>query len=462
MNLKIILPALLAFFALPHCPAADSQVSLGFADAARLAIAASDNLRNEYMRMRLREGAWTMGIRAYLPRFGISASEDDRLSLINADSFQKNYSVNIEQLIWDGGRLSMSRKIEKAELNLAAKGLDRTADEIGETAVSAYRDILYYRKVLEIRSNAVHSLEEQRRIMRHEFDLGMVLSVDLLAADITVADALIEITLLELDLHEAEQRLADLLGLDELPPLSETVDIYRSAVRLDTAMVRSAAESGNPDLAAAKVQIERRRIEARYAAFSWFPTIKLTGSFGLSGRQYPLTKFNWSVGIMVEFATPWISGSLGGSAGREAPYDRSARVQSSLNPAPEPASSFTIKNASLNLIQEQANYETAFRQTGRMAAQAVEKYALLDQKRSLAVQIMELETERYRLAELKLELGRLTRVELMEARLSCAEREIAAVKAAISMLEAERELENFLSLAPGELKYFSGLREDRR
>ena len=81
----------------------------------------------------------------------------------------------------------------------------------------------------------------------------------------------------------------------------------------------------------------------------------------------------------------------------------------------------------------------------------MERCAFLDRKRVLALQALELEGERYRLSELKLELGKLTRVELMEARLDYAAKEVAAVEAAVSLLEGERELERIMGLRPGEL-----------
>jgi outer membrane protein TolC len=329
------------------------------------------------------------------------------------------------------------------------------AREIAEIAVSTYRDVLFNRMVLEIRENSYNYLQEQRGILLRELELGMIIPIDLAIADITIAEAVIEIKTLKIDLSEAEQRLAETLGLDELPPLSEKIDIYRP-IRLPSASkARTAAESGNPALIAAMNMVTRRQIEDRYARSSWIPTIRLTGSVGLSGQQYPLTKHNWSVGITVEFSSPWVSGSLSGSTGREGLYDQSARIQSTAAPMPDPASSFSAKTTALNLNQEQINYANTFRLTGRMAEQAVEKCLLLDQRRALALEAIQLEAERYRLAQLKLELGRITRVELMDAMLVYAEREISAVRAAVSLLEAERELEQFLDLPPGGLALFA-------
>jgi outer membrane protein TolC len=429
--------------------------SLDFATAARLAVSVSEELRSESRRVQFQEGAWAWGLRAYFPRLGILASEDDRLSQVNSDSFLKNYTINIDQLLWDGGRIFMSRKIERIELNMAAYNLERMAREIAEIAVSTYRDVLFNRMVLEIRENTFRHLQEQRGILLRELELGIILPLDLAIADITIAEADIEIKMLKIDLSEAEKRLAETLGLEELPPLLEKIDIYRSAHLPSPAKARTVAESENPALMAAMNMVIRREIEDKYAHRSWIPTIRLTGSAGLSGQQYPLTKYNWSIGITVELSSPWVSGSLSGSTGREGLYDQNARMQSTAAPMPDPASSFSAKTAALNLNQEQINYANAFRLTGRMAEQAIEKCLLLDQRRVLALEAIELESERYRLAQLKLELGRITRVELMDAMLVYAEREISAVRAAVSLLEAERELEQFLDLPPGGLALFA-------
>jgi outer membrane protein TolC len=425
--------------------------ALGFADAARMAVAASDDLKHEYANLAIREGAWIWGRRAYLPKLSISVSEDERLSMTGPDSFIKNYSLNLDQLLWDGGRISMSRKIEKAELNLAGSGLEQMAAEIAEGVIDSYRQVLSARTILEIREKTRESLEEQRRILSREIELGLALPLDLSEADITMAEAEIELLSLKLDLREAEQRLAESLGLETLPALSETVDIKRSPKLPSPAQARSLAEAGNPDLTTARYSVERRRVEARYANLSWVPSVRLIGSAGLSGKQYPLTKYTWSVGLSVDFSSPWFSGGLSGTAGWEPPYDRTARLQNTLTPLPDPASGFSPRAAALSLSLENAKYNSAFKEAGRMAENGVERCVFLEKKRVLALEALELEGERYRLSELKLELGQFTRLELMEARLDYAKREVAVVDAAVSLLKGERELERMLGLKPGEL-----------
>jgi hypothetical protein len=62
---------------------------------------------------------------------------------------------------------------------------------------------------------------------------------------------------------------------------------------------------------------------------------------------------------------------------------------------------------------------------------------------------------RYRLEEIRLGLGQITRLDLMKAFINFTEKEIAAVESAINLLQMERELERLMNLAPGELAAFA-------
>jgi len=85
----------------------------------------------------------------------------------------------------------------------------------------------------------------------------------------------------------------------------------------------------------------------------------------------------------------------------------------------------------------------------------VEKCALAEQKRLLALEAVCLGAERCRIEEIRLNLGQITRLKLMETLIEQSQREIAAVEAAAALLESERELERLLDLRPGELENFS-------
>jgi len=425
-------------------------------DAARLAVGNSRELKNAAWSRLIKEGTWKLGLRAYLPRLSLGAQENDRVSWTGADSFMKSYSLTLEQLIWDGGRTSLSREMERAELLVLDKQIRRQAVETADAAVSAYRRTVSLRATLEIREAICSFFEEQRNILSRELELGMAVPIDLTAADIALAGARLEVMNLRVDLEDAERSLGEFLGMETLPPLSERVDMRRTPVLPPPGMAGELARERNPQVEENRFVITQREAEMKLAGRSWIPAIQLKAGAGLSGQKYPLTKPSWSVGITFEFSAPWLSGSFGGTAAWEPPHDRSAGLQGSLNPLPNPAGAYTKKQAELALRAAKETYTDTRQQLGRKAEFAVEKCRLMDRKRLIVLESLELEEKKFNLAELKLEMGLLTRTELMDARLELAKKEIAGVESAAALLEAERELEKLQDLEPGGLGELGG------
>jgi hypothetical protein len=433
----------------------NDQQTLTFSQAADLAVLASVDLRFSRSSQVIMEKVWLSGAREYFPRISLSVSENDRLQLLGVDSFIKNYGISIDQLLFDGGRLSLSRRIERTELRLSSSRIDRMESDIAEAAISAYRNVLSSRAILEIKRKALGILEDQINILGEEVRLGLALSVDLANAQINLADAKLDVYSLQLDLTEMERQFAELLGLEFLPILIESVDINRATVLPHVSIASDLAREQNPDLIEARFSVRKRRAELRYLSRSWIPTIRLNGNFGLSGQTYPLTRYNWSVGVTIDLSTPLIHNRFSANTGWEplsfGQFDRTAMIQNTFTPFNDPTSGFGVRQARLAYKLEQEKYNTAFERIGRIASNAIEKCALAEQKRILALEVAAIGAERCRIEELRLNLGQITRLKMMEILIEQTQREIAVIEAATFLLEAERELERFLDLEPGEL-----------
>ena len=432
----------------------NEKIAIGFEEAGSLAVGASLELKQLYAQRALREGSWALSSRAFLPQVSFVASEDERLSLISSDSFTKTYSINLEQLAFDGGRTRAARTMERAELILFSGELERNESMVVEAALSSYRQILSSRMIILIREEALVSLREQKRILGEELALGMVIPLDLMQAEITVKEAENELELLKIQNEELEKLFTELLGLETMPELSESADIFRSPVIPDARAVYRSALSRNPDLKRITYSIMQKEIEAKFASQSWIPTIKAVGSYSVSGQKYPLTRQSWTMGMTINFASPLFGAGAGANTGWEGPYDRTARLQSSFSPLPDPASHLSSKQAFLALAAERENYQQVLEKMEREAYLLVDRLRLSEQRRELAVESMKLGAEKYRLCEVLLSLGRITRIELMEERLEYEKKEAMAVEAAIQLFEAERSLERFVDLPPGHLQKF--------
>ncbi|MDR1177422.1 MAG: TolC family protein [Spirochaetaceae bacterium] len=458
----VLLVALLAgLFPPPPILAGEREPApLSFEDAARMAVEASLELRSQYIQRALKEGAWRAGLRAYLPRLSLSVSEDDRLSLTGSDSFQKAYSVSLDQLLWDGGRTSSSREVERAGLAVLGSELEYMASGIAASALTAYRRVLFLRMLLEIREASAASLDEERRILAEECRLGLALESDLAEAELTSASAFLEQVTAKLDLVEAELAFAGILGQETLPPLAESVDLQRGAALPGLERSVLLAREQNPSLLSARLGIARRQAEARLYERSWFPTIRVNTGLSLSGNKYPLTRSSWTVGLTINFSSPLLSGTVSGSAGWDPPYDRSMRLGSSASLLEDPAGAITGKSSGLALALEMEQYRKNFTDMERTISMALEKCRILDRRRTLSLEAASLAARRTELSVLRLSLGQTRRIDLMDDRLEQAEAEIRAVEAAVSLLEAERELEELLALKPGGLGIFARREEN--
>jgi len=429
-------------------------LSITYKEAADLAIAASVDLRFEQKGKQLRNKAWVLGLRNYFPTMRINAQENDRLQIAGSDSFMKNYSINMDQLLWDGGKISMSRKLEKMELNILNSRLDQMADEIVETVLSAYRGILKSRAILDIRNIAINNFYEQIKILEKEIELGLATDLDLAEAELAISDNLIEKLSLEMDIAELEKDFVDLLGLDFLPVLEEKIDIHRKSVLPPVRISTEIAQANNSDLAEARHSIIKRIAEVKYASRNWIPSFRLNLNFGISGQNYPLNKHTWSVGINIDFSNPWLQNTIGFQRGWESSEDLTAILQNSSTMLPDIVSSLGKKQAEILLALEQEKYSFAFIQIGKIIERTIEKCLLAEKKLNLSLDAIETAARRCNLEEIRLNLGEITRVDLIEAQLICIEKEIAAVEAAINLLSVERELERLMNLKPGELENF--------
>jgi len=426
-------------------------------EAADLAILNSSELRGEYASLALREGAWRLGMRAYLPRMRVGAGSDERLSTRDTDTFSKSLSISLEQTLWNGGRLGASRAVERADIALARSELDRAARETGEAAVAAYRSAVAARVRLSIKEDSMESAAAERAVLAVEVSLGLALGSDLVTVDLGLAGMEIELAESELAVAVAESELAEALGTESLPELSERLELDRPELVMSSTRVAAMAAERSPDVGLARHALYKARAQSRVSAFAWLPSIGLSANGYANGDSFPLTRASWTVGLTVDFSSPLLSGGLGATAGKDPPFDTTATTNLSLEPLPDPAGAMTARTAALALRIAEDRYIAAVSGARRSAGVAVAEYGYAARKRDICVRALALSEEMLALASLRSGLGQSLRSETLEAEMDRATREVDLVDAAAAMVSAEREIEKRLDLPPGTLSGFLGV-----
>ncbi|MDR1468859.1 MAG: TolC family protein [Spirochaetaceae bacterium] len=435
------------------------DLPLTFAQSGEMAVAASIELQTELAQQSLKESAWKMGIRDFFPSVTLSASEDDRVSTIGPDDFSKMYTVSVQQLLFDGGKMSSGRKIEKAQLLLQKDTLQNMLREVSENAIAVYRQVLQGRMTLDIKRQSLAALEKQRLVLDTEMTLGLALETDLLEADIMLEEARIEIVNGELEQAEQEKQFAEMLGLDRVPVLAEQIDITRVFRLPSVKAVQSEILARNPDLVSSQLSILQKEEEAKFASRLWIPTLKGNGSFSLTGDHYPLSHYKWSFGLTIDFSMPWIGSTTSGNYGEEPRTEKNAQLSESLKLLPDPALGLSGKSAKLALNLERNKHAVVMRRLDRNAELLMEKLDFLIRKRDLAIRSKELASAQLRLAETRIKLGHITRLDMMQMELDYAQSEIMGVNTAVDVLSAVREIEKLMALPPGELEHIGGTKQ---
>lgn len=428
--------------------------SLSVQEAATLAIQNNIELRAEADSLDLRKGALSLGIRSYLPSLELGTSSDDRLSLYTPDSYSKVVSVSLSQLLWDGGRLALSRALSLAELGLLYAEHERRVRAAGEEAVSAYRSVVAARSRLDIKRRSLVSAEGERTILVAEIELGLAKAMDILIVDLRLSGMELDVSVAELGLAQAEEVLSEALGLSVLPALSDGLSPYKRPVSLEAQRIGDLAVERSFLLEQSRQSILRRGAEARSAAFSWFPTIGLKAGAQVAGSQFPLHRASWSIGINIDFASPYVSGGLGLQRGTQPPFDSTRTCHTRLLPYSDAGNALDLKAARLALKAEEDRYRALACDVRRKAIAAVLAYTNAGIKRDIAIRSLRLSESMALVVATQIEIGQAVRGAAIEAELSRAEKEIELVDAVTSLAAAEWDVESLLEIPPGSLAQF--------
>jgi outer membrane protein TolC len=431
-------------------------------DAARLAILNSSELRAKNSSLEIREGAWKLGLRSFLPGIEIRAGSDERLAMFGTDTVTKTLSATVKQPVWDGGRLALSRNLEMAEIDLAKSELDREARNLGETAVAAYRTVVAGHAHLEMKKASMEYAIRQREVLAAELSLGLSMAMDLLETDLSLADLETGILESELEISIAEAELAEVIGVMILPTLSERLESDSAIINIETERVVLLAEARSPELQVARYKVARKRGEAKAAALAWLPSIGIQVIGQVGGSSFPLTRASWSCGITMEFSGPYLNADLGTSTGGELPSDSTAHASMSLEPLPDLVGALGWRSALLALKLEEERYKSSIAMVARNARIAVLGYTNAVEKREINLKKRQLARSRLELSSVKVDLGKAVRSELIGFELEFLSSEIELLESLAALVAAEREIEKLLDIAPGELAEFLSIEGDNR
>lgn len=431
--------------------------ALGIGEAAYLAVVNSDELEYQRGQLELRRGAWRLGLRAFFPSLRLDYGNDERLSLEGGDSFSKSLSLGLSQLLWDGGRLAASREIESSQLGQAELELSRRRAETADSAVAAYRSIEAARLRLSVRLATLEFAQGEVSLLEAKRSLGFLTEAEAAEARLKLEMLGLEVERERLNLSEAEAQLAQLLGLEALPPLGDALDPELRALDLHAEPIVELALARSAELNLARQSVERKRLELKAARRQWLPALSLDATLGAGGAELPLRTGSWTLALRLSFEHPWLGASLSAGLGGSSQAGKTAQSALGLRAAPEPAAVLGAAAARLALGLEEARLADAAQSVRLGALSAIRRYQSAARAVELARRALALAADGLALAHLRAGLGQATASEVLDAELARAAKEVELVDGCVELLARERELENLLDMEPGQLaRYLMG------
>ena len=185
------------------------------------------------------------------------------------------------------------------------------------------------------------------------------------------------------------------------------------------------------------MELEKARKDLRRARRSWVPSLSANVELSMSGTSFPLTQPGFAVGVDLDFALPVVPIQTQATAGKQSPLERSAGFTFSSQPGDNLEDLYSAKVARLNVHRTRAgieDVETDLRFAIREAVKSIE-----GQRRALALlrEKSAIEERRRQIQELELEVGEITRLDLLRAEVDRAQLEIDIIEGVVALFNQE-------------------------
>jgi outer membrane protein TolC len=432
-----------------------AQKTIGVEEAVAMALANSTELRISTLRSLTAVRAFSLGIRDFLPRIGLSASDAQSVAMDAPDTASKSWSVTVEQPLFDGGRRAVGQSLTRMGLMLENQRSMEMQDELSDAVRGLYHKILVQKEQQKIQKDIRDITRAQLEITRTERGIGSVREIDLLDAELELGAIELELQDTVMQLEESMFQFRRLLGFepDVAIELSGSIDEGYAGMDIpsNVGFFNAIGMENNSELAKQDLEI-RKSVEELKNADSWFiPNLSLQLTLSVSGARYPLQTFSASGELVVAFpmrAFPLSTSlSLGTTPGREVSSGSSASLGILDDIGYVTDRNMGVLSYESNILKREELLENLRFQITKSVANHAQKRRGLELKRRQ----IDLLGRKIVIMSRQLDLGEVKRVDYMKLQTQLARDKTSLLQDILAVLESERAFERLLGVHAGEL-----------
>ncbi|GLQ07494.1 TolC family outer membrane protein [Sneathiella chinensis] len=217
------------------------------------------------------------------------------------DYTPSSVAMTVSQPIYTGGQTIARTSSAEADVLAARAGLDGVEQDVLQSAVSAYMNVVRDQAVVDLNQNNVQVLERQREAAQDRFDVGEITRTDVAQAEARLAGAKSDLVRAIGTLKASEATYERIVGqrpgsvsYPETPPnFPESLD---GAISLGL--------ENNPTIEAAKYREESSMHNIRATSGRLLPTVSLDGSLSYADQQNSATQWSETGSISATLRVP--------------------------------------------------------------------------------------------------------------------------------------------------------------
>lgn len=226
-------------------------------------------------------------------------------------SYNGNYGLNAQWVIYNGGKRLKTIEQEKINTNVSLLEVSSSENSIEETILQSYVQIMYAMESVIINENTLAVSRAQHERGKELLAAGSLSRVDVAQLESQVSSDNYQLVTAQMTLENYKLQLKQLLEIDE----DEEMNIYMIKIDnnvilaplQDKSEVYQAALAMRPEIEASRLNIEASVLGIDIARSGYMPTISLTAGVGTnntSGTDYTFSNqvkngWNNSAGVTV-------------------------------------------------------------------------------------------------------------------------------------------------------------------
>lgn len=413
-------------------------------EALRRALRTSEALRYARLEYKFEVSRYDLSLRDFLPAISVGYTQDDAVMYYAPDSHLRKMSIGIDQLLYAGGTRINERRILAERLRIRDRTIGEMEKELRLEVMTRYVEIIKLGLQILILGESLVTARDQVAIAAEELKLGEITRLDYIDIELAVQDLEIELAVLQQEEERLEFELKELLHIPPINSLQLTGAInpdFRGMLpNRDVQYYVDCALKESIDLQKRTAEIAALSGVVKQARCSWLPRMSTQVELSVTGEGFPLTDPGFSVGVNLDFSTPFVPLRSGISAGSRGMEERSLGLSSSAQLGENLTGWQSPRIARIGLQKAETEMQAAQRTLEYSVLQQLKRRSFLMDTLRLEDKKLKLQAQRRSIEALMLEIGEITRLEYLQSGIALARQRIDQLARIVSLFQMEAVL----------------------